>query len=246
MVDEAKPPEPVDYSSRESADPAQRSFFDSLHLGEGYVLFGIDLDSLEKSEPDSWPVAIVEKGGSWSRLAEIVHSKSRALLALLGPQEENLMLRQWREEPQEWGDLPLEVIHHPENATHQFADLGLCYMQGNFAFGLLVCLARNAAVETRLVTLHNAGLSKLIATFETEREAKVQAAQAMLTEGERNVLIWCGNGKTSFEISRILGLSEHTVNHYIAAAVRKLDATNRTHAIAKAIKRNIIDIDDVS
>lgn len=69
---------------------------------------------------------------------------------------------------------------------------------------------------------------------------------SILTAGERRVLLWCGNGKTSFEISRILGLSEHTVNHYIASAVRKLDATNRTHAIAKAIKMGIVDVSDIN
>ena len=75
---------------------------------------------------------------------------------------------------------------------------------------------------------------------------KHSSSQYILSTGERNVLLWCGNGKTSFEISRILGLSEHTVNHYIAAAVKKLDATNRTHAIAKAIKFGLIDLDEIS
>jgi DNA-binding CsgD family transcriptional regulator len=77
-------------------------------------------------------------------------------------------------------------------------------------------------------------------------ESGQNQARSILTTGERRVLLWCGNGKTSFEISRILGLSEHTVNHYIASAVRKLDATNRTHAIAKAIKMNIVDISDIN
>ena len=77
-------------------------------------------------------------------------------------------------------------------------------------------------------------------------ESHHNQARSILTDGERRVLLWCGNGKTSFEISRILGLSEHTVNHYIASAVRKLDATNRTHAIAKALKMNIVDVSDIN
>ncbi|MEM8542149.1 MAG: helix-turn-helix transcriptional regulator, partial [Pseudomonadota bacterium] len=75
-----------------------------------------------------------------------------------------------------------------------------------------------------------------------EHHDTAEHVQSILTIGERRVLLWCGNGKTSFEISRILGLSEHTVNHYIASAVRKLDAANRTHAIAKALKMNIVNI----
>ncbi|MEM8652846.1 MAG: helix-turn-helix transcriptional regulator [Pseudomonadota bacterium] len=81
----------------------------------------------------------------------------------------------------------------------------------------------------------------------TRRDGTVPTNEkSILTAGETRVLLWCGNGKTSFEISRILGLSEHTVNHYIASAVRKLDATNRTHAIAKAIKMQIVDIEDIN
>lgn len=79
-----------------------------------------------------------------------------------------------------------------------------------------------------------------------ENNSAAELAQSILTTGERRVLLWCGNGKTSFEISRILGLSEHTVNHYIASAVRKLDAANRTHAIAKALKMKIVDISDIN
>lgn len=78
------------------------------------------------------------------------------------------------------------------------------------------------------------------------RETGDEDQRPILTVGERRVLLWCGNGKTSFEISRILGLSEHTVNHYIASAVRKLDATNRTHAIAKALKMKIVDVSDIN
>lgn len=65
---------------------------------------------------------------------------------------------------------------------------------------------------------------------------------SVLTESETNVLLWCANGKTSYEISKILDLSEHTVNHYLAGVCRKLHATNRAQATAKAIKLGILPI----
>jgi DNA-binding CsgD family transcriptional regulator len=56
-----------------------------------------------------------------------------------------------------------------------------------------------------------------------------------LTAREREVLTWVGRGKTSAEIAIILGVSERTVNFHCDRAVRRLDAINRTHAVAKAI-----------
>ena len=245
LVDDTKRPEPVDYSSRESATPEHRQFFDSLHMGEGYVLFGINLEDFSTSESDDWAVAVIEKGGTSARLVEEVISKSDRLLELLGGHSAKLTLLHWNEELQAWDDPSQTFKVQSDSTPYQFADLSLCYSQDNYVFGLMVCLAKDDSYDNRLTALHNDGLSKLIALYEREREASAQAAQALLSEGERNVLLWCANGKTSFEISRILNLSEHTVNHYIAAAARKLDATNRPHAIAKAIKAKLIDVDEI-
>jgi len=40
--------------------------------------------------------------------------------------------------------------------------------------------------------------------------------------------------------AEILGLSEHTVNHYLNQVTRKLEAVNRTQAVVKAIRRGLI------
>jgi LuxR family transcriptional regulator, quorum-sensing system regulator BjaR1 len=61
-----------------------------------------------------------------------------------------------------------------------------------------------------------------------------------LTDREIDCLNWTAAGKTSAEISEILGLSEHTVNHYLNRATRKLDTVNRTQAVAKALRTGII------
>jgi len=62
---------------------------------------------------------------------------------------------------------------------------------------------------------------------------------------ERECLAWGARGKTTLEIAGILGLSEHTVNHYLTNAVNKLHAANRTHAIVKAVLAGIVDPADV-
>jgi DNA-binding CsgD family transcriptional regulator len=61
-----------------------------------------------------------------------------------------------------------------------------------------------------------------------------------LNEREIDCLNWTAAGKTSAEIADILGLSEHTVNHYLNRATKKLDTVNRTQAVAKALRIGLI------
>jgi LuxR family transcriptional regulator, quorum-sensing system regulator BjaR1 len=61
-----------------------------------------------------------------------------------------------------------------------------------------------------------------------------------LTDRELDCLNWTAAGKTSAEIAEILILSEHTVNHYLNRATKKLDTVNRTQAVAKALRVGLI------
>ena len=61
-----------------------------------------------------------------------------------------------------------------------------------------------------------------------------------LTDREIDCLNWTAAGKTSAEIAEILSLSEHTVNHYLNRATKKLDTVNRTQAVAKALRVGLI------
>jgi LuxR family quorum sensing-dependent transcriptional regulator len=61
-----------------------------------------------------------------------------------------------------------------------------------------------------------------------------------LTERQRECLTWVACGKTDWEISRILGLSERTVQEHLGRCVTKLGASNRTHAVAIGVLENRI------
>ncbi|HEV3184425.1 MAG TPA: LuxR family transcriptional regulator [Xanthobacteraceae bacterium] len=63
-----------------------------------------------------------------------------------------------------------------------------------------------------------------------------------LTLREREVLQWIAAGKSSWDVSVILGISERTVNWLISRATRKLNAVNRTHAVVNAIRTGQIYI----
>ncbi len=60
---------------------------------------------------------------------------------------------------------------------------------------------------------------------------------------EKEVLKWLKDGKTSWEISLILRISERTVNFHINNVKQKLNAVSRGQALAIAMEQGLIDID---
>lgn len=67
-----------------------------------------------------------------------------------------------------------------------------------------------------------------------------QATKELLTARQRDCLTWAASGKTDWEISQILGLSQRTVQEHLSRCIAKLHATNRTHAVANALLLNLI------
>jgi LuxR family transcriptional regulator, quorum-sensing system regulator CviR len=63
-----------------------------------------------------------------------------------------------------------------------------------------------------------------------------------LTSSELEVLKWLKEGKTTWETSLILNKSERVVKFHIDNILRKLNAMNRTHAVAIALENNLIRI----
>ncbi|MBO1113660.1 helix-turn-helix domain-containing protein [Bordetella petrii] len=61
-----------------------------------------------------------------------------------------------------------------------------------------------------------------------------------LSNRERDCLHWSALGKTSWEISVILGVSERTVNFHIGNACSKLGVYNRRAAVAVALSQGLL------
>lgn len=61
-----------------------------------------------------------------------------------------------------------------------------------------------------------------------------------LSDREYEVLRWLREGKSNWEISRILHISEHTVKYHVSNLYRKLEVTNRGQAVGKAIADGIL------
>ena len=63
-----------------------------------------------------------------------------------------------------------------------------------------------------------------------------------LSARECEVLYWSAMGKTSWAISKILNVSERTINFHIANSIDKLNAANRSHAVVKAVQIGAISV----
>ncbi len=61
-----------------------------------------------------------------------------------------------------------------------------------------------------------------------------------LTPREREVLLWALEGKTNWEISIILGISQESIKGHVANILRKLEASNRAHAVAIALQHGLL------
>ena len=62
-----------------------------------------------------------------------------------------------------------------------------------------------------------------------------------LSPRELECLTWAARGKTAEDCGLILGRSPETVRIHLKHAIRKLNAANTTHAVAKAILLELIE-----
>jgi len=65
--------------------------------------------------------------------------------------------------------------------------------------------------------------------------------QINLSPREEEILKWMRDGKSNWDISRIWHRSERVIKWHINNLMRKLNALNRTHAVAVALRKRLLD-----
>ncbi len=70
----------------------------------------------------------------------------------------------------------------------------------------------------------------------------VPPAKNLLTPREREALRWVSIGKSDWDISEILNISERTARFHVVNAVHKLKAANRSAAVVEAVKLGEISL----
>jgi len=94
-----------------------------------------------------------------------------------------------------------------------------------------------AADTGRMALIGQYAISKAIC-LSSENQTSPQAAR--LTRREHDILLWVCEGKTDWEISRILGISQHSADKYARRLKEKLNASTRTHLVAQAFRLGLI------
>ncbi|MCH7631456.1 MAG: helix-turn-helix transcriptional regulator, partial [Proteobacteria bacterium] len=88
---------------------------------------------------------------------------------------------------------------------------------------------------------HLSGLYFHATVWENVLQRKIKPTPA-LTPRELQCLEWSARGKTLWEVSKILGISEATSKTNLRGAMRKLDTFNKTHAVSKAVVHGLISV----
>ena len=77
----------------------------------------------------------------------------------------------------------------------------------------------------------------------TPVEKTMEAVIAPLTNRETQIMRYIADGNTNKEIGLALGISEQTIKSHVSAILRKLNANDRAHAVALAIRSSWISAD---
>lgn len=73
-----------------------------------------------------------------------------------------------------------------------------------------------------------------------KREQCQAISHSILTGREKETLYWVSKGKTSYEISKLMTISEYTVNEHKKSIMKKLNTSNMVYSVREALKNNII------
>lgn len=152
--------------------------------------------------------------------------------------------------PLVWG---LPSRHAPEEEEqltrfwHEAADHGLrsgvsfpIHAQGG-EMGMLSLASSRSQAQCAPRIQRALALGQLLSNYIHETTRRVfdrdhlPIERDQLTARERECLLWAAEGKTASETAIILGISERTVVFHLQNVVQKLNVTNRSQAVARAI-----------
>lgn len=138
---------------------------------------------------------------------------------------------------------------HSNEVKRMFGEAGEFRLRAGLAVPLITLEGSAATVslggEAVDLPPEARGMIAMISTFAIAlaidlRDRERKRMRAKLTPREVECLKWAADGKTEWEISAILNVSEHTADKHLANASRKLGAANRAQAVANAIRWGLI------
>jgi DNA-binding CsgD family transcriptional regulator len=106
--------------------------------------------------------------------------------------------------------------------------------------GLVAFHGREIAIDDRMLCDTHGRCFALFAAVTALRPLE-SGSLPPISKRELECLKLTANGLTSEAIAEQLRLSVHTANQYLTNSAQKLDAVNRMHAVAKALRMGLID-----
>jgi two-component system response regulator DegU len=128
----------------------------------------------------------------------------------------------------------------------------------------VACLSRNTAADDLIDTIRRASqgeypindslitrprvAQRVLEQFQniSSMDKAMETVIAPLTRREAQILNYVSKGNTNKQIADILGISEQTIKSHVSAILRKLNANDRAHAVALAMRNGWISISDRS
>jgi LuxR family quorum sensing-dependent transcriptional regulator len=148
-----------------------------------------------------------------------------------------------------WHDA-IEKVGADRDGRRVYGDAGAFKLKDGFAMPLVtlegeVVMVSLGGEEVELSD-EAVGVISLASTFAIGRAMQLASAAPViehkpeLTVREKECMRWAALGKSEWEISQILGISEHTSEKHLLNAKAKLGAANRVQAVAEAIRHGYI------
>lgn len=153
--------------------------------------------------------------------------------------------------PIQWHNMVIEPTSMSAKMMNEAAEFGLKVgitmpIHGsNGELGILSFTLNRTVTAGYEVTQYALPYIQLLAAYLHEAVRRVSglnedAGKLQLSSREQECLRWVADGKSSWEIAKILSLSERTVNFHLNNAVLKLDSSSRQHAVVKAVLQKLI------
>jgi DNA-binding CsgD family transcriptional regulator len=152
--------------------------------------------------------------------------------------------------PLTWSDISV-TDRAAQKLLHECRDFGLASGTSlpthgrNGEFAMLSLASRHDSADSAAQIERSLADTHLLAAHFHETASRILSlvqipGTGTLSEREKECLLWSAEGKTSWEISQILGISERTVVFHLQHATEKLKVSNRQHAVARAIALGLI------
>jgi len=156
----------------------------------------------------------------------------------LGPRTADVIVKEYIQNADMIGQSQRSNLSFDENKTLQLLHEGKNVQ--DIAAYLQISVVKAENYRHQLIVKHMVPQLQLLAG--RFRDKAMIGQTISLTSREKEILMWVKEGKSTWEISSIIGVSKDTVKFHMKNIFHKLNASSRSQAISVAIANKLIDL----